>query len=42
VKQIACQFICRMPPQVELDDVIQAGMVSLLEAAGRYTALEDR
>ena len=40
VKQIAFQFIRRMPDHVEVDELIQAGMVGLLEAASRYTAGE--
>jgi RNA polymerase sigma factor FliA len=36
VKRIARQFGRRMPAHVEVDDLIQAGMVGLVEAAGRY------
>ena len=36
VRQIAFRLLRRMPPHVEVDDLIQAGMVGLLEAADRY------
>jgi RNA polymerase sigma factor for flagellar operon FliA len=36
VRRIARQMRRRMPGNVELDDVIQSGMVGLLEAAQRY------
>jgi RNA polymerase sigma factor for flagellar operon FliA len=38
VKQIAQHLVRRMPSNVELDDLVQAGMVGLLEAAQRYTS----
>ena len=40
VRQIAHGFIRRMPGHVEVDDLIQAGMVGLLEAARRYCRAE--
>ena len=36
VERIARCLVRRMPPHVALDDLIQAGMVGLLEAAQRY------
>lgn len=36
VKRIAHHLIARMPASVQLDDLIQAGMVGLLEAAQKY------
>lgn len=36
VKRIACHMISRLPPSVMLDDLIQAGMIGLLEAAKHY------
>lgn len=36
VKQIAFRFVCRMPSHIEVEDLIQAGMIGLLEAADRY------
>ncbi len=38
VARIARQLARRMPPNIEVDDLIQAGMVGLLEAAQRYEA----
>ncbi len=40
VKRIACHLLGRLPPQVQLDDLIQAGMVGLLEAARSYDPLQ--
>jgi len=37
VKRIAYHLAGRLPPQVEVDDLIQAGMMGLLEAAQNYT-----
>lgn len=37
VKRIAYHMAGRLPPQVEVDDLIQAGMMGLLEAAQHYT-----
>ena len=36
VKRIAQHMIARMPANVQLDDLIQAGMIGLLEAAQKY------
>jgi RNA polymerase sigma factor for flagellar operon FliA len=38
VKRIACHLAGRLPSCVEVDDLIQAGMIGLLEAAGHYSA----
>ncbi len=38
VKRIAYHLVSRMPPNVEVDDLIQAGMIGLLDAARHYTA----
>ncbi len=38
VKRIAYHLVSRMPPNVEVDDLIQAGMMGLLDAARHYTA----
>ena len=37
VKRIAFHLVSRMPPSVEVDDLIQAGMLGLLDAARQYT-----
>ncbi len=36
VKRIAFHLINRLPPNVQVDDLIQAGMVGLLEAHGNF------
>ncbi len=36
VKRIACHLINRLPACVQLEDMIQAGMIGLLEASGKY------
>lgn len=36
VKRIAQHLIARMPPSVQVEDLIQAGMMGLLEAAQKY------
>lgn len=36
VRRLALQLIAKLPASVELDDLIQVGMVGLLEAADRY------
>jgi|SRR5690554_2938203 len=36
VKRIAYHMMARMPASVQLDDLIQAGMIGLLEAARKY------
>ncbi|MFT3907102.1 MAG: RNA polymerase sigma factor FliA [Steroidobacteraceae bacterium] len=38
VKRIAYHLAGRLPPQVEVEDLIQAGMIGLLEAAQHYAA----
>lgn len=38
VKRIAYHLVSRMPPSVQVNDLIQAGMVGLLEAANHYDA----
>jgi RNA polymerase sigma factor for flagellar operon FliA len=38
VKRIAYHLAGRLPPSVEVGDLIQAGMLGLLEAAAHYTA----
>lgn len=38
VKRIAYHLAGRLPPSVEVDDLIQAGMLGLLEAAANFTA----
>lgn len=39
VKRIAHHLMARLPGSVSVDDIIQAGMIGLLEAAGRYDEL---
>jgi RNA polymerase sigma factor for flagellar operon FliA len=39
VKRIAHHLMLRLPSSVAVDDIIQAGMIGLLEAAGRYDEL---
>ncbi|HXC38788.1 MAG TPA: RNA polymerase sigma factor FliA [Burkholderiales bacterium] len=36
VKRMAHHLLSRLPPSVQLDDMIQAGMIGLMEAASRY------
>ncbi|HJO34904.1 MAG TPA: sigma-70 family RNA polymerase sigma factor, partial [Gammaproteobacteria bacterium] len=38
VKRIAQHLIARLPASVQLDDLIQAGMLGLIEAARNYDA----
>jgi RNA polymerase sigma factor for flagellar operon FliA len=38
VKRIAFHLAGRLPPQVEVEDLVQAGMLGLLEAAAHFTA----
>jgi RNA polymerase sigma factor for flagellar operon FliA len=38
VKRIAYYLAGRLPPQVEVDDLVQAGMIGLIEAAQNFTA----
>ncbi len=37
VKRIAYHLVSRMPPHVEVDDLIQAGMIGLLQAAQNFS-----
>jgi len=39
VKRIAYHLMAKLPSSVSVDDIIQAGMIGLLEAAGRYDEL---
>lgn len=36
VKRLAYQLKARLPPSVEVDDLVQAGMIGLLDAVNRY------
>src|ERR1700693_1076139 len=36
VKKLAHQLKARLPPSVDVDDLIQAGMIGLLDAITRY------
>lgn len=38
VKRIAFHLLNRLPPTVQVDDLIQAGMVGLLEASGNFNS----
>jgi RNA polymerase sigma factor FliA len=38
VKRIAYHLAGRLPPQVDVDDLVQAGMLGLLDAAAHFTA----
>ncbi len=38
VKRIAYHLLNRLPPTVQVDDLIQAGMIGLLEAASKFNA----
>jgi len=40
VKRIACHLINRLPDSVQLEDMVQAGMIGLLEATGKYDATQ--
>lgn len=37
VKRIAYHLVSRLPPSVDVDDLVQAGMIGLLEAATTYS-----
>lgn len=39
VKRIAHQLMTKLPHSVQIDDIIQAGMIGLLDAASRYDEL---
>eukprot|EP00493_Phyllostaurus_siculus_P027997 UN28345 len=36
VKKVACHLIARLPPSVQLDDLIQSGMIGLIEASKNF------
>lgn len=38
VKRLARQLAAKLPASVELDDIVQAGMIGLMDAARRYKA----
>jgi RNA polymerase sigma factor for flagellar operon FliA len=38
VKRIACHLLARLPASVQLDDLLQNGMLGLLDAMGRFEA----
>ncbi len=38
VKRIAYHMVGRLPPSVDVDDLIQAGMIGLIEAAANFTS----
>ena len=40
VKRIAHHLMARLPASVEFDDIVQAGMVGLLDAVSRYEATQ--
>jgi RNA polymerase sigma factor for flagellar operon FliA len=40
VKRIAYHLMTRLPPSVQADDLIQAGMIGLIEAARNYDATQ--
>ena len=40
VKRIAYHMVARLPPNVDVDDLIQAGMIGLLEAARGYDSTQ--
>lgn len=41
MRKLALQLLARLPASVELDDLIQAGMIGLLDAARRYQEVAD-
>ena len=40
VKRIAYHLMSRLPPSVQQDDLVQAGMIGLLEAMRNYDATQ--
>src|SRR6202000_1825308 len=36
VRRLALQLVAKLPASVDLDDLIQAGMIGLMDAANRY------
>jgi len=41
VRRIACHMSTKLPQSIELDDLIQAGMIGLLDAINKYELDED-
>ena len=41
VRRQALQLVSRLPPSVELDDLMQAGMMGLLDAVRRYQVVAE-
>ena len=41
VKRIAYHFMTRLPASVDVDDLIQAGLMGLLDASGKQLCLDD-
>ena len=41
VKRIAYHLLNRLPPTVQIDDLIQAGMVGLLDPTGIETVVDE-
>lgn len=41
VRRLALQLVARLPANVELDDLMQAGMMGLLDAVRRYEVQDD-
>ena len=42
VKRIAYHLMSRLPPTVQVDDLVQSGMIGLLEASRNYDASQGR
>jgi RNA polymerase sigma factor for flagellar operon FliA len=40
VKKIAYQLMAKLPPNIEMDDLIQSGMMGLIEALDRYEEVQ--
>lgn len=38
VRRLAAQMMARLPSNVEMDDLVQAGMIGLMDALGRFEA----
>ena len=38
VRRVAAQLVARLPANVDIDDLVQAGMIGLLDAVSRYDA----
>ncbi|HNH24868.1 MAG TPA: sigma-70 family RNA polymerase sigma factor, partial [Accumulibacter sp.] len=38
VKRVACHLMARLPASVQVDDLVQNGMLGLLDAIGRFEA----